>query len=59
MGRTMYPYCRYLRVLDLRDLTNLLEDEKFRGKVVRYVEVVAKNYSLITYPPLANFFGHL
>ena len=29
----MYPYCRHLRFLDLRDLGYLLEDDKFRGKV--------------------------
>ena len=31
----MYPYCRYLRTLDLRDLTFLLEDDKFRGKILK------------------------
>lgn len=31
----MYPYCRYLRVLDLRDLTDLLDDDKFRGKIAK------------------------
>ncbi len=29
----MYPYCRHLRMLDLRDLGDLLEDDKFRGKI--------------------------
>lgn len=28
----MYPYVHYLRVLDLRDLFYLLDDDKFRGK---------------------------
>ena len=31
MGKTMYPYCSYLRALDLRDLNELLEDSKFFG----------------------------
>ena len=35
-GKTLYPYCRYLRVLDLRDLANLLDDDKFRGKISIY-----------------------
>lgn len=29
----MYPYVHYLRVLDLRDLHELLDDDKFRGKI--------------------------
>jgi len=35
LGKTMFPYCRYLRVLDLRNLNFLLEDEKFRGKIAK------------------------
>ncbi|MCJ1281411.1 hypothetical protein MMC26_000730 [Xylographa opegraphella] len=31
LSQTMYPYCRYIRALDLRDLKDLLEDEKFRA----------------------------
>ncbi|KAI9655023.1 MAG: hypothetical protein M1831_004983 [Alyxoria varia] len=31
MGKTLYPYCNYLRALDLRDLNELLEDPKFFG----------------------------
>jgi len=30
---TLFPYCHYLRVLDLRDLWDLLDDDKFRGKI--------------------------
>ena len=33
LGRTAYPYCRYIRALDLRDLKMLLEDTK--GKISR------------------------
>lgn len=29
----MFPYSRYLRALDLRDLESLLEDDRFRGKI--------------------------
>lgn len=32
-GETLHPYCRYLRVLDMRDLYDLLDDDKFRGKI--------------------------
>jgi hypothetical protein len=32
-GEAMYPYVRYLRVLDLRDLFYLLDEDKFRGKI--------------------------
>ncbi|PNS13784.1 GTP-binding nuclear protein spi1 [Sphaceloma murrayae] len=35
-GHTLYPYCQFLRVLDLRDLYNLLDDDKFRGKTLNY-----------------------
>ena len=31
LGMTLYPYCRYIRVLDLRDLKELLDDPKFRN----------------------------
>ncbi|PSK58745.1 hypothetical protein B9Z65_6760 [Elsinoe australis] len=34
--KTLYPYAQYLRVLDLRDLYNLLDDDKFRGKTLNY-----------------------
>ena len=33
LGKTKYPYCRHLRFFDLRDLGELLDDDKFRGKV--------------------------
>ena len=36
LGKTIYPYCKHLRMLDLRDLGYLLEDDKFRqGKIVK------------------------
>ena len=35
LGKTAYPYCRHLRFLDLRDLGDLLDDDKFRGKIVK------------------------
>lgn len=33
LDATLFPYCRYIRALDLRDLENLLEDEQFSAKV--------------------------
>jgi hypothetical protein len=35
-GNTIYPYCRHLRFLDLRDLGDLLDDDKFRGKIAKH-----------------------
>jgi hypothetical protein len=35
LTKTLYPYCRFMRVLNLRDLGNLLEDPKFRGNIDR------------------------
>lgn len=35
MDKTMYPYHQYLRSLDLRDLENMLDDDKFGGKIER------------------------
>ncbi|KAL2067973.1 hypothetical protein VTL71DRAFT_16071 [Oculimacula yallundae] len=32
LGTTAYPYCLYIRSLDLRNLTDLLEDPQFRDK---------------------------
>ena len=29
--KTLYPYSRYVRVLDLKDLVSLLEDPWFKG----------------------------
>lgn len=33
MGKTLLPYCQFLRVLDLRDLHELLDDTIFRGSI--------------------------
>ncbi|KAI5356943.1 putative leucine-rich repeat domain superfamily [Septoria linicola] len=34
-GKTLHPYCRHLRLLDLRDLADLLDDDKFRNKITK------------------------
>ena len=33
MDMTLFPYCRYIRALNLRDLKELLEDSKFRTAI--------------------------
>jgi hypothetical protein len=30
---TLFPYCRYIKTLDFRDLENLLDDDSFKGNV--------------------------
>ena len=37
MDKTLYPYCRYIRALNLRDLKELLEDFRYRSAVSKYV----------------------
>ncbi|KAG4437151.1 hypothetical protein IFR05_007353 [Cadophora sp. M221] len=34
LGKTAYPYCLYIRSLDLRNLTELLDDPQFRDKAL-------------------------
>lgn len=38
LDATLFPYCRYIKTLDFRDLGNLLDDDKFKGKLVRYMD---------------------
>ncbi|KAI8936895.1 hypothetical protein NX059_006127 [Plenodomus lindquistii] len=33
LGASLFPYCRYIKSLDFRDLGNLLDDDQFRLKV--------------------------
>ena len=33
LGKTFYPYSRYIRTLNLRDLEELLQDSKFKDKI--------------------------
>ena len=37
LGKTAYPYCSYIRVLNLGDLKELLEDFKFQGTISELV----------------------
>jgi len=36
LGKTIMPYCKYIRMLDLDDLKDLLDDDKFRGVISEY-----------------------
>lgn len=33
LGKTLYPYSRYIRTLNLQDLGELLQDSKFKDKI--------------------------
>lgn len=35
LGSTLFPYCKYVRVLDFRDLFDLFEEDGFRIQVSR------------------------
>jgi len=35
LDKTVFPYCRYIRALNLRDLRYLLEDSKFKGDLAK------------------------
>ncbi|KAF2133319.1 hypothetical protein P153DRAFT_381751 [Dothidotthia symphoricarpi CBS 119687] len=35
LGATLFPYCRYIRTLDFRDLGYLLDEEQFMSKVAK------------------------
>jgi hypothetical protein len=37
LDKTILPYCKYIKVLDLDDLRLLFEDDRFRGKITRYL----------------------
>lgn len=36
MNATLFPYCKYIKNLDFRDLKNLIEDDKFKGKIMTH-----------------------
>ncbi len=37
LDKTVFPYCRYIRALNFRDLRYLLEDSKFKGDITKSV----------------------
>lgn len=36
LDATLFPYCRYIKSLDFRDLGHLLDDDQFRVRVSKY-----------------------
>ena len=44
LGKTILPYCKFIRVLDLDDLRQLLEDDRFRGKISRYLAMAKRHF---------------
>lgn len=46
-GKTIFPYCRYIRVLDLQDFTGLLEE--LNGSFAKH-----QKYSFYYFPDLAS-----
>lgn len=42
LNKTAYPYCQYIRTLDLRDLRELLEDPEFRLNFGEYDKLFRK-----------------
>lgn len=37
LGKTLFPYSRFIRTLDLQDLGELLQEARFRNKLNEYV----------------------
>ncbi|KAF2097222.1 hypothetical protein NA57DRAFT_57816 [Rhizodiscina lignyota] len=35
LSKTLFPYCKYIKVLDFRDLNYMFEDDMFRGQVAQ------------------------
>jgi len=33
MGKTLFPYCQFIRFLDMRDFNHLLDDDRFKGRI--------------------------
>ena len=55
LGKTKYPYCRYIRALDLRDLKALLEDSK--GKISGHVApIIQEPWHARNLTDLSDFF---
>lgn len=39
LGKTLFPYCKYIKVLDLRDFNSMLDDDMFRGQIMTYANL--------------------
>ncbi|KAF2139349.1 uncharacterized protein K452DRAFT_275565 [Aplosporella prunicola CBS 121167] len=53
LDMTLFPYCRYIKVLNLRDLQYLLEDDKFRGALTTkfFAGGMSRFKVMIEFPP--------
>ena len=40
-GKTLYPYCRYVRTLSLEDLRDMLEDPRCRGEANKCISRIS------------------
>ncbi|KAF2191035.1 hypothetical protein K469DRAFT_362915 [Zopfia rhizophila CBS 207.26] len=49
---TLFPYCRYIKTLDFRDLGYLLDDDQFKGKLPKqfFSEPLARFYMTVDTP---------
>ncbi|KAF1959537.1 hypothetical protein CC80DRAFT_381868, partial [Byssothecium circinans] len=50
LGATLFPYCRYIKTLDFRDLENLLDDDLFKSKISKkfFAEPLTRFYQATT-----------
>lgn len=51
LDATLFPYCRYIKSLDFRDLGNLLDEDQFRNKGVKYVLHILEQSRNLTMRP--------
>jgi hypothetical protein len=59
LGATLFPYCRYIKNLDFRDLGNLLDEDQFRNKVYKYDAHPLPFFIHLTLAPRQFFSGPL
>lgn len=52
---TFMPYSRFIRVLDLRDLDHLLNDDKFKARIEKYARRALNDITRTDW--LSYFFG--
>lgn len=62
LGATAFPYCRYIRILDLRDLSYLLDDDKFdkfkQGDISKsFFSGAMAGFKIMTQPPPSKITG--
>lgn len=55
LAKTLFPYCRYIKELDLRDLEYLFDDMKFKGAIEKLELKSSKKGHYLTNVTLGNF----